>query len=312
MQPTPRIVFAAIVVASASLLGTAIFYFQQELGLEPCPMCILSRYSFIAIAVIALAGAIHGPKGLALKVYAGLIALFAVAGIGVSVRHSYLQHFPPKVESCGTDLEFLLNTLPLTQALPKIFAGHRQLLDGGLEVRGPVDPRVGAGVVPGVRGRGALDGIAPPQKENAARARRFLANGEPAYLPRRRRPGSSSPWRARRRTRRACRPCAGPRLRRATSSRPFICASESFGFLARASSIDFMSFGQCMANAVAEAKTSARQPGQGSFIGFSSFGGGWGQVYFNAANSASSLYSSPEARRSRPRAASIPTTASIA
>ena len=39
------------------------------------------------------------------------------------MRHSYLQHFPPAMESCGTDLEFLLNTLPLTQALPKIFAG---------------------------------------------------------------------------------------------------------------------------------------------------------------------------------------------
>jgi disulfide bond formation protein DsbB len=123
MQLTPRIVFAAIVVAAASLLGTAIYYFQEQLGLDPCPMCILSRYCFIAIGVIALAGAIHGPRGLALKVYAGLIALFAVAGIGVSLRHSYLQHFPPKVESCGTDLEFLLNTLPLTQALPKIFAG---------------------------------------------------------------------------------------------------------------------------------------------------------------------------------------------
>jgi disulfide bond formation protein DsbB len=123
MQLTPRIVYAAIVVACASLIGTAIYYFQEQLGLDPCPMCILSRYCFIVIGVIALVGAIHGPKGIALKVYSGLIALFAVAGIGVSLRHSYLQHFPPKMESCGTDLDFLLNTLPLSQALPKIFAG---------------------------------------------------------------------------------------------------------------------------------------------------------------------------------------------
>jgi disulfide bond formation protein DsbB len=27
------------------------------------------------------------------------------------------------MESCGTDLEFLINTFPLSQALPKIFAG---------------------------------------------------------------------------------------------------------------------------------------------------------------------------------------------
>ena len=55
--------------------------------------------------------------------YSGAIALFADRRRPESLRHSYLQHFPPKTESCGTDLEFLLNTFPLTQALPKIFAG---------------------------------------------------------------------------------------------------------------------------------------------------------------------------------------------
>ena len=118
-----RLVFGAIFAACAALVLTAIFYFQQELGLEPCPMCILSRYTFIAIAMVALAAAIHGPRGLALKVYAGLVAVLGLVGIGISLRHSYLQHFPPKVESCGADLEFLLNTMPLSQAFPRIFAG---------------------------------------------------------------------------------------------------------------------------------------------------------------------------------------------
>ena len=52
-----------------------------------------------------------------------MIALFAIAGAGVAIRHSWLQHYPPATETCGTDLEFLLNTFPLSQALPKIFAG---------------------------------------------------------------------------------------------------------------------------------------------------------------------------------------------
>ena len=118
-----RAVFAAILVGCAAMLAGAIFYFQEQLGLDPCPMCILSRYSFIAIGVVALVGLIHGPRGRAPKVYASLIALFAVVGVGISMRHSYLQHFPPATESCGSDLEFLMNTLPLTQALPKTFAG---------------------------------------------------------------------------------------------------------------------------------------------------------------------------------------------
>ena len=83
MKLTPRIVLAATFVIAASLPAVAILYFQEELGLYPCPMCILSRYCFIVIAAIALAAAIHGPRNVGLKVYAGLIALFAVAGIGV-------------------------------------------------------------------------------------------------------------------------------------------------------------------------------------------------------------------------------------
>ena len=118
-----RLVFGAIFLACAALVLTAIFYFQQVLGLEPCPMCIMSRYTFITIAIVALVAAIHGPRGVALKVYGGLVALLAAVGIGVSIRHSYLQHFPPKVETCGADLDFLLNTLPLAQALPRIFSG---------------------------------------------------------------------------------------------------------------------------------------------------------------------------------------------
>jgi disulfide bond formation protein DsbB len=122
MRPTPRVVFAAIFTACAALVGFGL-YLQEYKGLEPCPMCILQRYAFVAIAAIALAAAIHGPQRLALKVYGALIALFAIAGAGVAIRHSWLQHYPPATETCGTDLEFLVNTFPLSQALPKIFAG---------------------------------------------------------------------------------------------------------------------------------------------------------------------------------------------
>jgi disulfide bond formation protein DsbB len=122
MRLTPRIVFGFIFAACAGLIALAL-YLQEQVGLEPCPMCILQRYAFAAIGIVALAGAIHGPRGLVLNAYGGLIALLAVAGGGVSIRHSWLQHFPPKMESCGTDLEFLVNTFPISQALPKIFAG---------------------------------------------------------------------------------------------------------------------------------------------------------------------------------------------
>ena len=123
MRITSRIVFALVFVACASLIAMAL-YLQEHDGLEPCPMCILQRYAFILIGLVAFAGAIQGPKGgIALKVYGALVVLLSVAGGGVAMRHSWLQHYPPKVESCGADLDFLMGNFPLSQALPKVFAG---------------------------------------------------------------------------------------------------------------------------------------------------------------------------------------------
>jgi disulfide bond formation protein DsbB len=119
----PRAIYAAIAATCLAFVLTAIFYFQQHLGLEPCPLCIVSRYLFVSIGAVALVAAIHAPTGLGLKVYGGLVAALAATGIGVSVRHSYLQHFPPAIESCGADLGFIINTMPLAQALPRIFSG---------------------------------------------------------------------------------------------------------------------------------------------------------------------------------------------
>src|SRR5258707_12494681 len=115
MRVTPRIVFAVVFLACAGLIALALFLQEQE-GLEPCPMCILQRYAFVAVGIVALAGAIHGPRAAATKVYAALVALFAIAGGGVAIRHSHLPHFPPKIESCRPPLGLLVSDVPLSHA----------------------------------------------------------------------------------------------------------------------------------------------------------------------------------------------------
>ncbi len=121
---TPRIVFAALFLACASLIGFGLVL-QHVAGLEPCPMCILQRYAFVMIGVVALVAALHGPSGAGVRVYAFLIAAVAIAGGSISVRQSLLQRFPaPEPAKCmAGDLDFLLGNFPLAQALPKIFAG---------------------------------------------------------------------------------------------------------------------------------------------------------------------------------------------
>jgi disulfide bond formation protein DsbB len=118
----PRLAFAAVFALCAGLLGFGMFL-QLGLGLEPCPMCIMQRYAFVACGLIAGIAALHGPAGAGRRVYAAAIALTAVAGGSVAARQSWLQHFPPKAVDCGPDLEFMLDSFPLAQALPLIFRG---------------------------------------------------------------------------------------------------------------------------------------------------------------------------------------------
>ncbi|MGB7988156.1 MAG: disulfide bond formation protein B [Candidatus Methylophosphatis roskildensis] len=119
---SPRIGFAAIFAICAGLIGYGL-WLQQARGLEPCPMCIMQRYAFVVAGLLALIGALHGPSGWGRRIYALLILLSAVGGASVAVRQSWLQHNPPKVTECGADLDFMLDSFPLSDALPMIFRG---------------------------------------------------------------------------------------------------------------------------------------------------------------------------------------------
>jgi disulfide bond formation protein DsbB len=118
----PRWLMAAAFLACAGLIGFGL-YLQHALGLEPCPLCILQRYAFVAAGLVALAAALHGPGRLGQRIYAGLLAAVALAGLGVAARQVWLQHNPPPVAECGPGLEYMLESFPLTQLLPALFQG---------------------------------------------------------------------------------------------------------------------------------------------------------------------------------------------
>jgi protein dithiol:quinone oxidoreductase len=117
-----RLIYLAIFLVSGGLIAFAL-YLQHSLGLEPCPMCILQRYAFIVVGVIALVAAIHNPGLLGRHIYNGLLIVMAATGGGVAIRHVYLEHNPPKIFDCGADVGFMLESFPLTEALPMIFRG---------------------------------------------------------------------------------------------------------------------------------------------------------------------------------------------
>lgn len=118
----PRTVFTGLLLVTAGLLAYGL-WLQHARHLEPCPMCILQRYAFVAVGLVALVAAAHNPRGIGVRLYAGLIALIAVAGGSISTWQTWLQHNPPKVADCGPGLDFMLESFPLSEALPMIFRG---------------------------------------------------------------------------------------------------------------------------------------------------------------------------------------------
>jgi disulfide bond formation protein DsbB len=123
MRPLPpRWIFAAMFAVCAGLIGFGLFL-QHARDLEPCPMCILQRYAFVGIGIVALVAALHGPGALGRRIYAGLLGVLAMAGGGVAIRHVYLEHNPPEIFDCGADLGYMLQSFTMSDMLPMIFRG---------------------------------------------------------------------------------------------------------------------------------------------------------------------------------------------
>lgn len=118
-----RAAHVAGLLACVALLAYAI-HVQYDLHIEPCPLCILQRIAFMAMGVVFLLAALQAPHGHGRHVYASLIIIAALAGIAVASRQLWLQAQPPNpFASCGAPLHYMLQTLPLSDVVRKVFTG---------------------------------------------------------------------------------------------------------------------------------------------------------------------------------------------
>lgn len=102
----------------------AIFYFQEHLGLEPCPMCIFQRVAMLAAGLVFLTAALHNPKGNSRWAYAALADLAASVGALIAARHVWLQGLPENERpACGPTLDFLMDMMPLREVVETVLRG---------------------------------------------------------------------------------------------------------------------------------------------------------------------------------------------
>jgi len=114
-MPASRTVLLIVAAVSFALIGAALFL-QHAHDMQPCPLCVIQRYLFLAIGIAALIGAFAGK----IKLGAGVALLAALGGLGVVGKHLYVLANPGF--SCGIDpMETMLNKIPTATLLPWLF-----------------------------------------------------------------------------------------------------------------------------------------------------------------------------------------------
>lgn len=114
---TSRSLFLAVGVIPLALIAYAL-YLQHVQGMQPCPLCVIQRYAFLAVSLIGFIFAAL-PRG-ATRTGASLGVLAALSGAGVAAWHLWVKAHP--TISCGIDpLETSLNRIPTAELMPFLF-----------------------------------------------------------------------------------------------------------------------------------------------------------------------------------------------
>jgi disulfide bond formation protein DsbB len=119
--------FGLIFFLVLAALGAG-YYIQHGLGIEPCPLCIVQRLAFVAVGMAALLGLVLAAGRAAAIVLAALTSLLAMAGAGVAAWHLWIKANPPESFSCGRPFAWMIENMPLTQVVPKLFKGEADCL----------------------------------------------------------------------------------------------------------------------------------------------------------------------------------------
>lgn len=131
LLPPRRIAYLLGFLVCAGLMGFAL-YLQYGLDLEPCPLCIFQRICVIATGVVFLLAAIHNPQRTGAAVYAVLTLITAGTGAALASWHVWIQGQPKgSVAACGMGLNYMLDTMPLTDVISKVLKGSGECAEQG-------------------------------------------------------------------------------------------------------------------------------------------------------------------------------------
>ncbi len=111
----PLLLLTALACIAMLAVG---LYLQLVLEMLPCPLCILQRYAFAAVAVACLI-TVALPAA-ATRIGAAIACVASLTGAGIAIRHLWVKAHPEI--SCGIDpLETALNKVFIAEWFPTLF-----------------------------------------------------------------------------------------------------------------------------------------------------------------------------------------------
>ncbi|MEO9656109.1 disulfide bond formation protein B [Marinomonas sp.] len=119
---TARRFHGLVAFAAFALLAVA-FYMEYQMGLEPCPLCMMQRIAFFAVGVMSLGSALTQNQKVR-RFAAWAVVLFSSLGAALAIRHLYLQSLPAdELPACLPGLSYMFEVFPWQEIMESMIMG---------------------------------------------------------------------------------------------------------------------------------------------------------------------------------------------
>ena len=133
---SPTRVALLLALACTGLVGAS-FFVQHVVGIEPCPLCIIQRFTYVGLIPVFAAAAFAGEGSALQRRLLWLAALGTLLGLAVAGYQTKLQMFPaPTAEGCSASLSYMLDTMSVTEVLGKLLQAKGDCADTSFKVLG--------------------------------------------------------------------------------------------------------------------------------------------------------------------------------
>lgn len=133
---SPTRVAMLLGLTCTALVGAS-FFIQHVLRIDPCPLCIVQRFTYVGLIPVFLGAAMLRDNAPAQRTLIWTAGVLTLGGLGVAGYQTYLQLFPaPLAVRCSASLYYMLENMALTEVLDRVLNATGDAAYSGEDDRG--------------------------------------------------------------------------------------------------------------------------------------------------------------------------------